>query len=1108
MKIDVSGYNRTEVLTNFPVLVALSNNLAGFTYSAMNSPSNGADLRFSVDQVNEINYEIDQWNTNGVSTVWVQVPAFQNNLSLYAHWGYSAGQPAYSTNGATWSNNYVAVWHLGEQVTAGQTTGSHTDSTTNANTGTQSKNGWTNGLIGRAQNFDRTATINCGNRASLRPTNISISAWIKPRSINYTTYIEIYRKEDGNDRHLFSFQQDPGSVLAFGIAPGGNYAELQPDALPADYTNGWHQVACTYNGSVKKVYRDGVEIGSAAASGLLATSGTAAGYIGSASGGENFDGLIDQFEISGVGRSSNWVWASYMMVASNQPFLAYSPYATGPVPPSINNQAATNIATTSAWLNGHLSSAGSAPTTVAVYWGTQDGGAPTSGLWQATNTWNEGDWASGSYPTFQATPLTPDTFYYYRCAAWNSAGTNWPTTSANFLAGEVAVTAPDASASESGDTGTFRISRGATATNEPTTVSYRFTGSAALNTDYTLSPAGTSLTLAPGVASTDITVNPLLDRSNTNDTVVTLELLPGNFALGVSSNASVTITNVTPPTTNYFSCLTNGQNKTWSDPTAWTPNGVPTIYDTVTITNQIPWAGGWALTLDAGWAADTINASNTTAGMNSHVLAVGADGAVRVFNVNNNSTYIGGQYQWSQNSATTVSMTEFNNIGSVLGGWWFGGGGNATWSWQNAAQITYFTGIANTLPGHLIFTNATSVNLKRSSTAPNSGVYGSTNMEIIVNTAANGGVSWFIGRADNQPQPWTVSGGGHPVLKVYASQGSAAIQKTGRGNVSMPDVDLFLDGSRDGGISSTGLGNHGGGTAGGIIAANSLTIDATPSAGTRFIGIVEHLLLDGQAGLDAGGAGNGRAFSAVTSNQNLLVQINNIGSVPAIDVGQLEIAANGGEVYVASVGTGTVCLSICNNNRDEHTHIASVAVTANTLNLASANSYLSDRCRWQDIDANANGNLEFRGNFISRGTLTNLWRTDHTTVRAIGGGTNAVQYWECLSQDLGAVSAGFTNNFALARLVLGQSAPGATAKVELALRDQYDNNTADAAPEAVYVTNLTLYGGSILYLNGFNLYYKNTGSWQKAVPGTFAPGDGTGKIRSFLTPPNTVLIMR
>ena len=112
-----AGYtNRAETLTNFPVLVVLSNNVGGSGFSFANQPFvsvNGWDLRFKNNLADTgsatLNYEIDSWNTNGTCSVWVQVPTIPGNGSgaIWATWGDSsdAAQLACTTNGATWANN-------------------------------------------------------------------------------------------------------------------------------------------------------------------------------------------------------------------------------------------------------------------------------------------------------------------------------------------------------------------------------------------------------------------------------------------------------------------------------------------------------------------------------------------------------------------------------------------------------------------------------------------------------------------------------------------------------------------------------------------------------------------------------------------------------------------------------------------------------------------------------------------------------------------------------------------------------------------------------------------------------------------------------------------
>ena len=78
MPIAFPGYsNRAEALTNFPVLVVLSNAVGGSGFSYSNNPfasTNGWDLRFrDATDTLDLNYEIESWNTNGASWVWVLV---------------------------------------------------------------------------------------------------------------------------------------------------------------------------------------------------------------------------------------------------------------------------------------------------------------------------------------------------------------------------------------------------------------------------------------------------------------------------------------------------------------------------------------------------------------------------------------------------------------------------------------------------------------------------------------------------------------------------------------------------------------------------------------------------------------------------------------------------------------------------------------------------------------------------------------------------------------------------------------------------------------------------------------------------------------------------
>ena len=63
MGITFSGYTGATALTNFPVLVVLTNGMSGFSYRQMSSPSNAGDLRFTDESGTAwLNYECETWS--------------------------------------------------------------------------------------------------------------------------------------------------------------------------------------------------------------------------------------------------------------------------------------------------------------------------------------------------------------------------------------------------------------------------------------------------------------------------------------------------------------------------------------------------------------------------------------------------------------------------------------------------------------------------------------------------------------------------------------------------------------------------------------------------------------------------------------------------------------------------------------------------------------------------------------------------------------------------------------------------------------------------------------------------------------------------------------
>ena len=111
-----TGYDGEETLEHFPVLVHLSTNaVPGFTYEY----ANPATFRFSTPDGALLAHEVESWDTNGVSAIWVCLPSLAGtNTAFTMHWrpydgAGVAAQPVFRV----WhSAGYEGVWHLNERL--------------------------------------------------------------------------------------------------------------------------------------------------------------------------------------------------------------------------------------------------------------------------------------------------------------------------------------------------------------------------------------------------------------------------------------------------------------------------------------------------------------------------------------------------------------------------------------------------------------------------------------------------------------------------------------------------------------------------------------------------------------------------------------------------------------------------------------------------------------------------------------------------------------------------------------------------------------------------------------------------------------------------------
>jgi hypothetical protein len=326
MKLVFSGYNRSELLLNFPVLVNLGTNLPGFSYHQFASPA-GGDLRFTdAGGVSPIPFEIDEWNTNGNSTVWVRVPQLTStNDFVWAYWGnpLATNMPTSSTNGSVWSADHLLVWHLKESGFPFLDSSRQHSALSGVSPVSMV------GKIGRGLQFNGSSQfldagiVNLGNAFTLSAwVNVSPSApaniqtiWANQKggfaSAGFAWSVNTFNNSD----HTIDFASGDGAI--------GDESTTAPGTVPFGQ---WHLLSVAINRSVGTgdFYMDGTD--------LLSSSSIVKTFANNADLNLGrftnnifyFTGLMDEARIQTGTVSSNWIWANWLTVASNATFATYS----------------------------------------------------------------------------------------------------------------------------------------------------------------------------------------------------------------------------------------------------------------------------------------------------------------------------------------------------------------------------------------------------------------------------------------------------------------------------------------------------------------------------------------------------------------------------------------------------------------------------------------------------------------------------------------------------------------------------------------------------------------------------------------------------------------
>jgi len=448
-ELTVSGYSGETTLNNFPVLVRLSPaRIDGFTYTRCQA--DGKDIQFtSPDGATVYPHEIDTWNPDGESLVWVNVPQLSGTETKMAFWfgdGSIIVKPATKPVWASASGNkYMGVWHMSEEATeetaasvksldsAEAITADWMDGTPTAGSGTAGKTGdvtqmiSVEGAIGNGRQNWTEPTYLYGNGlvansygsayGSVDP--ITISGWFKHADTAYYWDHMFYKRKKSDNSSspadAFAIEVNVGSGKTPNPRPRGSSGSGSDVTLGTNLISDWGHVTFAFDGKKCHVYVNGELKGDSSIAACKDNDSplvfgnncdVASGNVGDAA----WNGWIDEVRYLKGTKSAEWIAAEYAAMTSDSFLLAGTVQSAMPVMGEVSVAPEGRKAV----LSGAIASVGMGAMACDVYLSL---GLSADHLGTATKV------ASGVTDSFAYTisGLTPKTAYCYELFVTNNA---------------------------------------------------------------------------------------------------------------------------------------------------------------------------------------------------------------------------------------------------------------------------------------------------------------------------------------------------------------------------------------------------------------------------------------------------------------------------------------------------------------------------------------------------------------------------------------------------------------------------------------------------------------------------------------------------------------
>ena len=641
LEITVGGVPEGVTLTDFPLLVRLSESgISGFNYEDFKGTS-GSDLRFETADGTGLAYDVDTWNESGESLVWVKVPTLQAGDTLVMRYGSDA--PDSNVPTAVWAN-YVGVWHGNDWSCA--TGGDYPASPLPATGGYTTSSARADHLGSAFYNANSTSKtrMKLGTTAS-NPlaalesvSKMAVSAWVKSASTSPSVRLFSNKNTYSDDGFELLAYSGSGQGLVLRGKNSSPQVGWWTEGMTAVKAQNWTHIAAKIDGTAGKLFSNGTayDTGSLEEPGDAGPNGVAfGGYATDVQSADPLTGYADEIRIYDGVPSDAYLQAEYAQVVTS----GYVSCGT------VRNAAADTpdiSAGPAVAANGDGTYTVTA--TIAGVAGSQYNLAVELGgttVW--TGTWTASADADEYSLSWTTDGTVADGTYAAAVVATAPSGASARRTSDEiFLVGSVTA-AKVADAQEQGlVAGSFVLSRHGDATL-PLTVAYTVSSATATEGVSYQAPSGTA-TFAAGESTATVEIVPLNDAVLKADATLTLAVAAGSgFYGGVGNTASLTLVDYAIPS-GYNAWVATYDGNASSDAN-WSLGRAPVATDAILL-------GAWSsrnLTWDAG-ATHTVASWTQTAEYNGQVIfpityeGVDVDAGFNLFTVSGDVSVLGGAW--------------------------------------------------------------------------------------------------------------------------------------------------------------------------------------------------------------------------------------------------------------------------------------------------------------------------------------------------------------------------------------------------------------------------------------------------------------------------------